>query len=247
MADQTFGPSKADLERLENEMQRVKALGDQFASSLTRGFESVALRGQSLRSVVRSLGQDLASKSFQSAFKPLVGELQRVTGLGDQLGKSLTQAFEGVALRGKSLKDVVSSLGQDLSRMTFQSVFQSSQPGTSSLLQGLLSNGNNANGLSGLASAFGFPLPFARGGVVSSPTYFPLAGGRAGVMGERGAEAILPLQRGSDGRLGVATQGGSSVNVNFNVTSPDAEGFQRSQTQISAMLARAVSRGERNL
>ena len=67
-------------------------------------------------------------------------------------------------------------------------------------------------------------------------------------MGERGAEAILPLQRGADGRLGVAAERGSgTINVNFTVTSPDAESFQRSETQISAMLARVVSRGQRNL
>jgi hypothetical protein len=48
---------------------------------------------------------------------------------------------------------------------------------------------------------------FARGGVVSSPTLFKFADGgttRTGLMGEAGPEAIMPLKRGGDGKLGVA-------------------------------------------
>jgi phage-related minor tail protein len=49
--------------------------------------------------------------------------------------------------------------------------------------------------------------PFADGGVVGGPTCFRWQGGDVGLMGEAGAEAILPLQRGPDGRLGVAAAG----------------------------------------
>ena len=50
------------------------------------------------------------------------------------------------------------------------------------------------------------PVPFAQGGVIASPIAFPLAGNRLGLAGERGAEAILPLARGPDGRLGVRAE-----------------------------------------
>ena len=84
--------------------------------------------------------------------------------------------------------------------------------------------------------------------MIASPTFFPLAGGRAGLMGERGAEAIMPLARGRDGRLGVrASGGGAATRVTINVTTPDVEGFRRSQSQIAAMLSRTVSQGQRNL
>jgi phage-related minor tail protein len=90
-------------------------------------------------------------------------------------------------------------------------------------------------------------VPFADGGVVSTPSYFPL-GGQIGLMGEAGSEAILPLRRGSDGSLGVATNGQSfPVNVVFNVTAQDAASFRKSEAQITGMLARAVSRGTRGL
>lgn len=45
------------------------------------------------------------------------------------------------------------------------------------------------------------------GSVVSRPTFFAFAKG-AGVMGEAGPEAILPLRRGADGKLGVVAAGG---------------------------------------
>jgi len=97
-----------------------------------------------------------------------------------------------------------------------------------------------------LPFAKGGVVPFASGGVVSAPTYFPVAGG-VGLMGEAGAEAILPLRRGADGSLGVAAGGGASVNVVFNVTAQDAASFRKSEAQITGMLARAVSRGNRTL
>jgi phage-related minor tail protein len=68
-----------------------------------------------------------------------------------------------------------------------------------------------------------------------------------GLMGERGAEAVMPLARGPDGRLGVRTGGGGGrpVSVTVNVSTPDAASFRRSEAQVSAALARAVARGQR--
>jgi len=91
-------------------------------------------------------------------------------------------------------------------------------------------------------------VPFASGGVIQSPIAFPLGSGKTGLAGEAGAEAIMPLTRGPDGRLGVAAQGmGTALNVTFNVTATDADSFARSESQIQALLARAVGQGQRNL
>ncbi len=48
--------------------------------------------------------------------------------------------------------------------------------------------------------------PFAAGGVIGTPTYFPLSSGGLGLAGEAGPEAIVPLSRGADGRLGIALE-----------------------------------------
>ena len=103
--------------------------------------------------------------------------------------------------------------------------------------------GGNLTGLGALASAKGNVfaangvVPFAMGGVVNRPTLFPFAKG-TGLMGEAGPEAIIPLRRGADGRLGVAG-GGGTTNVTVNV---DASGSNvQGDNGQAAALGRAVS------
>ena len=82
----------------------------------------------------------------------------------------------------------------------------------------------NANG-----NAFvnGHLQPFANGGVVSSPTMFPISGNRTGIMGEKGAEAIMPLKRTPNGQLGVQAQTSpATVNV-YNQSDSRIETVQR--------------------
>ena len=116
---------------------------------------------------------------------------------------------------------------------------------------GLLAGGVNAlvSGMMPFAKGGSFSagrvVPFASGGIVSGPVSFPMRGGR-GLMGEAGPEAIMPLTRGADGRLGVRTQGGGGVHVTMNISTPDVRGFERSQSQIAAEMARALGRASRN-
>lgn len=89
----------------------------------------------------------------------------------------------------------------------------------------------------------GAMVPFARGGVVSSPTTFPMSAGRTGLMGEAGPEAIMPLKRTPGGNLGVEVSGagGSVVNNNININ-VDARGADSGVSQqIEAGVRRAVS------
>ena len=177
--------------------------------------------------------------------EPLRNQLDRVAVLGQRFGRTLTRSLEGAVLRGRNLGDVLKSLGQRLSQLALQAAFKPLEDGLGSLFTNLVSQG-----LPAIASAVGgggVPVPFAAGGVVAAPTYFALSGGRTGVMGERGAEAILPLKRGPDGSLGVGAEAGNHTVITFNVAAPDAESFVRSETQIAAMLSRLVTRGGRNL
>lgn len=147
-------------------------------------------------------------------------------------GAALTGALRSATVDGRGLEDVLKGLALRISDIGLSAGLKP--------LEGLLSSG-----ISGLAAGV---TPFANGGVVAAPTYFSAAGG-LGLMGEAGAEAILPLQRGPDGALGVAagTGGGGAANIVFNVTASDAGSFMRSQGQIAAMLTRAVGRGQRGL
>jgi tape measure domain-containing protein len=70
-------------------------------------------------------------------------------------------------------------------------------------------NGFAYGGVFGPAGA----VRFAYGGVVTGPTTFRMADGAVGLMGEAGWEAVMPLSRGSDGRLGVSVHGGENDNT----------------------------------
>ncbi|QIB36314.1 phage tail tape measure protein [Ancylobacter pratisalsi] len=182
-----------------------------------------------------------------SAFRREISEAERLArGFGRVVGDALT----GAALKGRETDDVFRSLVSRLSTLALDSAFRPIEQGVAGLFQSL-TGGALGFAHGGVVSALpggGRVVPFAAGGVVSAPTYFPLAGGRTGLMGESGAEAILPLRRGPDGRLGVASQGqGRATHVTVNVTTPDPTSFRRSESYLAGLVARAVARGERSL
>ena len=165
--------------------------------------------------------------------------LENLKTLSQSFGSQLTGALKMATVSGKDLDDILRRIGLNLAGMALDQGLKPLQAMAGSMMSGLL------GGI--LPFAKGGVVPFADGGVVSTPSYFPM-GGNLGLMGEAGPEAILPLQRSADGRLGVASAGGgASVNVVFNVTSQDAASFRKSEAQITGMLARAVSRGARTM
>lgn len=164
---------------------------------------------------------------------------------GARFSRSIVGAFEDIAIKGKSLGEVFRSLALSLSQVVLKAAFAPLQQGLGSFFGDLFKGVGFARG--GVFQQ-GTPVPFAKGGVIASSMTFPMPGGLTGLAGERGAEAIVPLARGPDGRLGIAAQGSAGgPNITFNITTADAESFQRSQTQVAAMVARAVSLGQRNL
>ena len=169
--------------------------------------------------------------------------------LGTKLGASLATAFEGIAFKGKSLTSVLASLTQSISHMVLASAFKPLGQGLVGGFSNLFAGDPFGGGLGDQLAGFGggaLPVPFAKGGVISQPTTFPLGSG-TGLAGERGPEAIMPLARGPDGRLGVAGAGSAGPAITFHVSTPDLESFRRSETQIAALLSRALAQGDRNL
>lgn len=161
------------------------------------------------------------------------------------LASALGTAFTGLTVQGKDFGTVIQQLGVQLSRLALTAAFKPLETGLGALLTSATSGLGFATG--GVIEG-GQVKPFARGGVVAAPTYFPLGGTSAGIglMGEKGAEAIMPLARGADGRLGVRTaEGGARANVTVNVATPDLSAFRRSDAYLSGLVARAVSRAQR--
>ena len=87
-------------------------------------------------------------------------------------------------------------------------------------------------------------VPYAKGGIVNKPTLFQYANGgsgRFGLMGEAGPEAIMPLRRGRNGKLGVEASGGiSNVVVNVDASGSSVEGDSEQASQLGKMLGAAV-------
>ncbi len=158
---------------------------------------------------------------------------REVNSLSSGIGGGLRRAFDGLVFDGARLSDALRSVGTTIADTFLNTALKPVQ----NALGGFV-----ANGLNGLLSSV---QPFAKGGVVSGPTNFAMRGGM-GLMGEAGPEAIMPLARGADGRLGIQAGGGRAVTVVMNITTPDVQGFQRSQTQIAEQASRALSRGQRN-
>ncbi|MEA2943243.1 MAG: hypothetical protein QOD09_3772 [Bradyrhizobium sp.] len=162
--------------------------------------------------------------------------------------RAMTQAFSASVTGGKQFDDVLKSLALRISdlavRLAFKPLEKSLTSGISSLLSGLTGSAGGSASSSSLAAASGAIKPFAAGGVIGTPTYFPLANGGVGLAGEAGPEAIMPLRRGPDGRLGIA---GGGTTINVQIATPDLDNFRRSESYITGQIARAVARGQRSL
>ncbi len=173
---------------------------------------------------------------------------REVNTLSSGIGGGLRRAFDGLVFDGVKLSDAL----RGVARTMADTVYGVAMKPVQNALGGAIAQGLNGllGGLmpfeKGGAFSQGRVMPFAKGGVVAQATAFPMRGA-TGLMGEAGPEAIMPLARGADGRLGVQAAGSARpVTVVMNITTPDVQGFQRSQSQIAAQAQRMLARGQRN-
>jgi phage-related minor tail protein len=175
---------------------------------------------------------------------------RELDGMARSFGAGLRSAFDGVIFDGKRLSDALRGLARSMADTLYSAAMRPVQNALGGALASVV-GGMFRSVLpfaQGGSFAQGRVMPFAQGGVVAGPVTFPMRGG-TGLMGEAGPEAIMPLTRGADGRLGVrATAGrGQPIQVTFNIQTPDVAGFQRSQSQIAAQMQRLLATGQRNV
>ncbi|MEM8656756.1 MAG: phage tail tape measure protein [Pseudomonadota bacterium] len=191
-------------------------------------------------------GTEAISTAFRTEMEDVTATMRvasrDATTLSRSFGTSLKGAMDDLILDGARLSDVLSNVGRSVTRTVLGSavkpVSDALSGGVNSFISNLFADG--------AAFSSGRVQAFANGGIVSGPTVFPMRGG-TGLMGEAGPEAIVPLARGSDGRLGIRSAGGGgAVNVTMNISTPDAASFARSRTQVAAQLSRALGQGRRN-
>ncbi len=216
-----------DIENLDELENRAEALNATLggAADMTAAFDGELRR---MRAAMAALGHD--TDDYEEG-----------------LSRGLRRALDGVLFDGMNLADALKTVAQSMVNTAYSAAVRPVTnhfgsliaQGVGSLVQGALPFANGA------PFSQGRVMPFANGGVVSGPVTFPMRGG-TGLMGEAGPEAIMPLARGADGRLGVRAAQGRAVNVVMNIQTQDVEGFRRSQSQIAAQMGRALSRGQRN-
>jgi len=255
-------------ERYQRQLEELAELQDRLTEAEQRGVEvnGVRVRALSTEELARS------TERFANELERAEKQSERTDLMGRQMGMTFSSAFEDAILQGRRFSDILKSVEQDIARIilrtavtgpaanaiagavssgvnsitgSFGSWFSSSSgvatssPGVPASASGPLYSAN------GNAFVGGHLIPFANGGIVSSPTMFPMARGM-GLMGEAGPEAIMPLQRGADGKLGVRAAGGGQGGVVINQTiTIDARGADPAVDQkIRAAIAIATEQAQ---
>ncbi len=187
--------------------------------------------------IEKSFGATMKEKlnSFSESIKTVSESMADVVIKGI---KGMEDALVDFVMTGTlSFRNLANSIIRDMVRISIQQAI--TKPFTSFL--GNMFGGGSAKG--NVFNQQGLVEAYAKGGVVDRPTYFAMGGsGKFGVMGEKGYEAILPLSRGSNGKLGVQASGGGSTNVVVNVDASNSsvEGDDAGSRQLGEAISLAV-------
>ena len=255
------------LEKLSK--QRVKEADALRAATNPLLAYNIALEKARVLLNDNKISQQEYNDAVYRAQSVLANSNRLVNGFGD----ALSNAFSGAIIGGKSFSQVMNTLATDIQAAIIKimiieplirqlklamvnsgfSLFAPTTSGTNTPAasgptpgyEGLYIGGTAANGK---VMSSGRMTPFANGGIVNGPTIFPMANG-AGLMGEAGPEAIMPLKRGADGKLGVSG-GGTTVNV-YNSSGTQAEvkestgsdGQKQIDIYIKQVMERMISTG----
>jgi phage-related minor tail protein len=215
----------AEAERIMRKEVRATAEALEVRASGTPALTRLA---QDADKLALNLDQGLAS-ALHSSTAGIIDMAKGTETLSAGLTNLSTKILEAVA-NALLMKSVVEPIANALSG-GLSSLFPSAQ--------------GNVFGQDGV-------VPFARGGIISRPAIFPFAGG-TGLMGERGPEAIMPLSRLPDGRLGVGSAGAGPITVNVTNAPAGVERVSTARdgtggTRIDVELRRMVEdMGERML
>lgn len=172
--------------------------------------------------------------------------IDTMQGFADTLESSISNTIrsmvDGTATFSEAVKSmaatVISELFEILVVQQLVGSFDASS-GSGSGILGWLFGSINAKGN---AFAGGSVVPFANGGVVGGPTTFGMSGGRTGLMGEAGPEAIMPLSRGSDGKLGVKG-GGNTIKQTINLYANGDDSVKRIVAEAAPKIAKMAQHG----
>ena len=226
--EKEMGATRAQLnEEQQAQYDTILALKEEYIQK-TEAQVAANERLKQAEEKVQAVSKSLASETV-GALKSIVNGT-----------KTASEAFRDMALN---------IIQQIMDILIWQPLIDSLTRSISGALTPATVPGGSATGMFGniVSSIFGFQkggafsagniIPFANGGVVNSPTMFGMSGGRTGLMGEAGPEAIMPLKRGSDGKLGVEGGGNVTVHQTFNFSANGDESVKKIIAQAAPKIA----------
>lgn len=241
---------KSEAEReTESEQKRAQREAEGASKQRKRVTEELAFQQGQLGRTAREQAEFNALKAagvgaesqFAAGIRESAGalydsqlQMQQLNDTLQTFGQIGVDAFSAIVIRGEEAGDVFKRLLAQIAEMALQaavlgtgplaSVFgtQSATEGGTGGLLGQIFSGAASAAAGGVDGGWTTTVtPFAKGGIVNAPELFKMGSG-LGLRGEAGPEAILPLLRGPDGRLGVGG-GGGPVSVPISI-SVDARG-----------------------
>ncbi len=215
---------RKQLQNLSTKSATDKKKADPIAAFQKQLDLEDALLGKSeaRRKVLQALGEDLVNKNpkIVSDMEAQIVANQKLIDL-EQQRQSIIDSVTGSVENGMmamvdgtlSVKDAFKSMASEIIKELYRVL----------VVQKIVAAAKFAMGFAdgGVISGGNKVTAYANGGIVGSPTTFPMSGGKTGLMGEAGPEAIMPLKRGANGKLGVQMEGGKGgdnivIHQNFN-------------------------------
>ena len=243
-----LGKSQAETERLRyareldlKVRQQTAGMSPEYVAKMNEERDAILAQYDAIQRIKEERGEDWLGgiRDGVNKYAKSMGTLREqmadmVGNTFDTLGNTLG---DFVATGKANFRDMTVSILQDLSkifiRMATMRLVSSFAGGGGAFADGGAFN----NGLQFFASGGVFTNQ-----VVSRPTMFAHGGG-FGVMGEAGPEAIMPLTRAPNGKLGVAAQGGSGVQNNVNISvSISQTGNAESDSKADSEQGRRIAR-----
>lgn len=241
-----LGKSQAETERLRyareldlKVRQQTAGMSPEYVAKMNEERDAILAQYDAIQRIKEERGEDWLGgiRDGINKYAKSMGTLREqmadmVSNTFDTLGNTLG---DFVATGKANFRDMTVSILQDLSKIFIR---MATMRLVSSFAGGAFADGGAFNnGLQFFASGGVFTNQ-----VVSRPTMFAHGGG-FGVMGEAGPEAIMPLTRAPNGKLGVAAQGGSGVQNNVNISvSISQTGNAESDSKADSEQGRRIAR-----
>jgi len=224
---------KGFADRLGVSIEQFNALFENTEAPLIYNLNNIKIGAEGAGDAIeKSFGQTMTDRleTFKDSLKSVKESMADVVVKGI---KGMEDALVNFVTTGKlNFRNLANSIIADMARIAIQQTI--TKPFTN-FLTGLFGNAN------GNAFVDGQVQKYAYGGIVNKPTLFPMANG-IGLMGEAGAEAILPLRRGSNGKLGVESSGAGIGNivVNVDASGSSVEGSQQGGRELGRVISVAI-------